>query len=126
MIKAPAPEHHVVWLLDNVPVVHIGPIGTLFRRGRRILVTVIRPNGTAEEFLVILGRRDRLFATVNRCPHLGRRLDDAPTNGRRLTCPGHGRSFDLRTGAAARPGTGPLPVAGAWIKDGEAFLRVGR
>ncbi|HEX4226245.1 MAG TPA: Rieske 2Fe-2S domain-containing protein [Pseudonocardiaceae bacterium] len=114
----------MVRLPDNVPVVHIGPVETLFRRCRRVVVTVIRTNGTVDEFLVILGRRDRLFATVNRCPHLGRRLDDAPTHGCRLTCPGHGRSFDLRTGAPARPGTGPLPVARAWLKDGQAFLRV--
>jgi nitrite reductase (NADH) small subunit len=66
-----------------------------------------------------------VFATVNRCPHLGRVLDDAPVHGHTLTCPGHSRSFDLRTGKPARRGTDPLPVVRAWLDDGQVFLRVG-
>ena len=86
---------------------------------------MIRVDGSAEEILVLLDGKGRVFATVNRCPHLGRLLDNAPVHGHTLTCPGHGRSFDVRTGRPARPGTSPLPVVRVWIEGEEVFLRLG-
>ncbi|HEY4459815.1 MAG TPA: Rieske 2Fe-2S domain-containing protein [Pseudonocardiaceae bacterium] len=107
------------------PIVRLGQIGELFGDGARAIVTVIRVDGSAEEILVVRARRGRLFAVLNRCPHRGRLLDNAPVHGRTLTCPGHGRSFDLRTGRPGRTGTDPLPVLRAWLEDDQVFLRLG-
>lgn len=119
------PDQLVVSQRTGSPIVQLGQIGALFGDGSRAIVTVIRVDGSAEEILVLRDRRDRVFATVNRCPHLGRMLDNASVHGHTLTCPGHSRSFDLRTGRPARPGTNPLPVVRVWTKDGQVFLRVG-
>lgn len=119
------PDHRVVAQRTGSPIVQLGQTGELFGDGARAIVTVIRVDGSAEEILVFRDRRGRVFATVNRCPHLGRLLDDAPVHGRTLTCPGHGRSFDLRTGRPGRAGTDPLPVLRVWIEDDQVFLRLG-
>lgn len=119
------PDQLAVSQRAGSPIVQLGQTGALFGDGDRAIVTVIRTDGSAEEILVLRDRRDRVFATVNRCPHLGRVLDNAQVHGHTLTCPGHSRSFDLRTGKPARPGTNPLPVVRAWIEDGQVFLRVG-
>lgn len=47
----------------------------------------------------------RVWAFEDRCPHRGLPLDDGVVRGRTLTCPFHGRTFDLRDGH-------PLPSRG--------------
>jgi nitrite reductase/ring-hydroxylating ferredoxin subunit len=47
-----------------------------------------------------------LYATQNRCPHLGWRLSAGTLEGRVVTCPGHDSRFDLSTGHALRWATG--------------------
>ncbi|WP_297628996.1 Rieske (2Fe-2S) protein [Nocardia sp.] len=74
----------------------------------------------------------RVVAFENRCPHRGLPLDDAAIKGRTLTCPFHGRRFDLRDGrplsskdnptAAGRP----LPVFSVARKDGRLLVRLPR
>lgn len=110
---------------EDTPIVRLGPVGELFGRADRVIVTVVRVNGTAADVLVLRDRRGRVFAAVNRCPHRGMLLDNAAVLGHTLTCPGHGRSYDLRTGRPTRPGTRPLPVIRGWIEHGEVFLRAG-
>ncbi len=39
-----------------------------------------------------------IYATQNRCPHLGWRLVKGTLDGVVVTCPGHGSQFDLSTG----------------------------
>jgi nitrite reductase/ring-hydroxylating ferredoxin subunit len=119
------PDQLVVSQRVGSPIVQLGQTGELFGDGDRAIVTVIRTDGSAEELLVLRDRRGRVFAAVNRCPHLGRILDNAPVHGHTLTCPGHSRSFDLRTGRPTRRGTNPLPVVRAWIEEGQVFLRIG-
>jgi nitrite reductase [NAD(P)H] small subunit len=65
----------------------------LFRH-RRLVVT---PPDLGTAILVVLTRRG-VFAVENRCPHRGARLDDAGIRGRTVTCPMHGRRYDLRSG----------------------------
>jgi nitrite reductase/ring-hydroxylating ferredoxin subunit len=71
-----------------------GPVGELFVKGR----IVVRFGDT--EVLVVRTRR-KLYAIENRCPHLGRQLADAPVTGQTLTCPDHGRRYDLASGRSA-------------------------
>jgi nitrite reductase/ring-hydroxylating ferredoxin subunit len=47
-----------------------------------------------------------LYATQNRCPHLGWRLSAGTLEGRVVTCPGHDSRFDLATGGVVRWATG--------------------
>lgn len=69
--------------------------------------------------LLLIRVRKAVFAIENTCPHLARRLDDATLRRYRLHCHGHGRQYDLRTGAERswqhRPGRGlrrfPVRVA---------------
>jgi nitrite reductase/ring-hydroxylating ferredoxin subunit len=43
-----------------------------------------------------------LYATQNRCPHLGWRLSGGTLEGRVVTCPGHDSQFDMATGQVVR------------------------
>ncbi|MGC4118822.1 MAG: Rieske (2Fe-2S) protein [Myxococcales bacterium] len=63
---------------------------------------------------VFRGRAGGLWATDARCPHRGGPLADGLVGDAVLICPLHGRTFDLRTGAAGGEGCPPLrtyPVA---------------
>jgi nitrite reductase/ring-hydroxylating ferredoxin subunit len=71
-----------------------GPADELLVKGR-IVVTF-----GSTEVLVIRARR-KFYAIENQCPHLGRTLADAPVVGRTLTCPDHGRRYDLASGRPA-------------------------
>jgi apoptosis-inducing factor 3 len=63
------------------------------------LVTEGRTLGRFGDIEVLIVRTRRgLFAVENRCPHMGRRLTDAPVSGRTLVCPGHHRRYDLAVG----------------------------
>ncbi|HSZ40695.1 MAG TPA: Rieske 2Fe-2S domain-containing protein [Trebonia sp.] len=106
-------------------VVCAGAVADVFGDADRVVLCLEREGSPVEELLV-LRLRDRLYAVVNRCPHLGRELDDGRVHGHVLTCLGHGRSYSLRTGRRA----GPLPRGGppvlrsvrAWEEDGKVFL----
>lgn len=82
--------------------------------------------GADPEELLLLRLRHGVFALVNRCPHLGRRLDDGRVRGHSLQCRGHGRSYSLRTGRSA----GTLALGGppklrrvpAWAESGLLYL----
>src|SRR5215470_10922592 len=65
----------------------------LARHGR--LVVTSAELGTA---ILLVWTRRGVFAVENRCPHRGARLDDAAVGGRTITCPMHGRRYDLRSG----------------------------
>ena len=73
------------WIADG------GPASRLLKDGR----TIARFGDT--EVLVVRTRRG-IFGVENRCPHLARTLADATVSGRTLTCPGHGRRYDLASG----------------------------
>lgn len=67
------------------------PIGRRDEFGAQLRVVYVQ--GVS---LIVLRRHGRLQAAINRCPHAGRRLDDAALKGWKLTCKGHGLTWDLR------------------------------
>ena len=80
--------------------------------------------------VAVAGRRvavfrteEGLFATDAACPHLGGPLADGLVADACVTCPLHGRRFDLRTGAeqGGHPG---VAVHEVQERDGDLWLRV--
>ena len=58
------------------------------------------------------------------CPHLGGPLQDGLVADRCVTCPLHGRRFDLVTGAAAGGAGDPVAVHEVQERGGELWLRL--
>lgn len=104
-----------------------GALADIFADADRAVLSLERAGARVEEVLVIRAR-GHLYALVNRCPHLDRALDDARVRGRVLTCRGHGRSYNLRSGRAAgtlsRGGPAVLRRIRAWDEGGKLFLDV--
>ena len=48
-------------------------------------------------------RRPRFFAVDNTCTHRGGPLAEGEVSGHEVTCPYHGATFDVRTGAVLGP-----------------------
>jgi nitrite reductase/ring-hydroxylating ferredoxin subunit len=103
----------------------LGPAPSAFGQADRIVVDVTERNMQ----MLVVRRGEQVFASQARCPHLGRRLDDAVIRAGGITCRAHGHCFDLRTGLP-RTGSWPthpparssLAVYPAWIENG--MLRV--
>lgn len=49
--------------------------------------------------IALFAVQDSVVATAGRCPHARGPLHEGELNGCLLTCPWHGYTFDLRTGA---------------------------
>ena len=59
-----------------------------------------------------------LYAVSNICTHMGGRLSEGRLEGFTCTCPRHGASFDLRTGAnVTPPKIGPLKMTAAKLRS---------
>jgi nitrite reductase/ring-hydroxylating ferredoxin subunit len=102
--------------------VDVASADDLARDGR----LVVSPPGLGADVLLVSTRRG-VFAVENRCPHRGALLEDAAVDGRTVTCPMHGRRFDLRSGrCTGGPATSPLRTWPAWIADGRVFLQAHR
>jgi nitrite reductase/ring-hydroxylating ferredoxin subunit len=108
-------------------VLCVGALADVFGDDDRAVVCLERDGAPLEELLVLRVHK-RLYALVNRCPHLGRELHDARLHGTVLTCRGHGKSYNLRSSRAAGPlswhGPAVLRSVRAWDEDGEVFLNV--
>jgi nitrite reductase (NADH) small subunit len=77
------------------------------------------------------GRRVSVFrlpegwaATDAACPHLGGPLQDGLVADRCVTCPLHGRRFDLVTGAPAGGAGEPVAVHEVQERGGELWIRL--
>ncbi|MBO0805348.1 MAG: Rieske 2Fe-2S domain-containing protein [Nocardiopsaceae bacterium] len=119
-----APRRLVVRAADDV--VCVGDVADVFGGGGRAVLCLER-DGTRVEEVLLLRLRHGVLAVVNRCPHLGRSLDDARLRGHMLTCRGHGRSYNLRSGRPAgtlAPGPPRLRRVPAWISGGRLFADV--
>lgn len=62
------------------------------------------PEHSGEDTILVLRRTDGVRAYLNRCPHLGSRLEFRKNrflsaDGTRVICHGHGARFDPDTGA---------------------------
>jgi nitrite reductase/ring-hydroxylating ferredoxin subunit len=104
-----------------------GGASEVFGTVNRAVLLVERDGAFVEELLLLRVRRG-VIAMVNRCPHMGRALEDARLRAGVLRCRGHGRSYNLRTGRAA--GTlsfgGPprLAKAPAWTEGDQVFVDI--
>lgn len=103
----------------------VGSLAEIFGLGDRAVLVVERAGAEPTE-LLLLRLRHGLFALVNRCPHLGRPLDDGRVRGHLLQCRGHGRSYSLSTGRSAGTlawgGPPKLHRVPAWATDGQLYL----
>jgi nitrite reductase/ring-hydroxylating ferredoxin subunit len=62
-----------------------------------------------ERELVVCHTREGVFAVDNVCTHAMARMSEGFLKGTRITCPLHGATFDVRTGAVlGGPATMPL------------------
>jgi 3-phenylpropionate/trans-cinnamate dioxygenase ferredoxin subunit len=90
-------------------------------RRRRL---VVAPPGLDTTVLLLRTWRG-VYAVENRCPHRGAPLVGARINhfARTITCPSHGRRFDLRSGrCVSSSATMPVRIFTAWIADGRVLL----
>jgi len=107
-------------------VVDLGDAADILASGRAVVtVTPDQCPDVAEplEVLVVRTRRG-LFAVESRCPHGLRPLGDANVRGRGVRCAGHGRRFDLRTGAQRSGRRGCLRTFDVRVADGRLLLAV--
>ena len=112
--------------LDGEAAVDLGDAGELLASGRAV-VTVTRDQcpDVAESLEVLIVRTRRgLFAVESRCPHALRPLGDANVRGRGVRCAGHGRRFDLRTGAQRPARRGCLRTFDVRVEGGRLLLAV--
>lgn len=65
-----------------------------------------------------------VIATAGVCPHDDVGLADGDLDGCRLTCPGHGYQFDIRTGACRHDRSLTLRRYRAEVLDGEVWLEL--
>ena len=67
----------------------------------------------------------RCYATQNACPHQGGPLGEGRLRDHVVTCPFHGWTFDVRTGANARnPRLRGLECFPVTLENGEVFIEV--
>jgi 3-phenylpropionate/trans-cinnamate dioxygenase ferredoxin subunit len=72
-----------------------------------------------ERELVVCHTRDGVFALENVCTHAFARMSEGYLKGTRITCPLHGASFDVRSGAVlGGPATIPLTTYQTRVVDG--------
>ncbi len=92
--------------LDDVP-----QCGALGADAGGVPVLLARQNGT-------------VVALAGRCTHRGGPLADGSVDDGCISCPWHGSSFDLATGAVRHgPATRPQPVLSARVHDGRIQVR---
>jgi len=79
----------------------------------------------ANGFAVMLLRREgRIHATGATCPHAGGPLDQGEISGDTVTCPWHGSSFDLDSGAVTNgPAVYDVSCLEARVRDGQIEVR---
>ena len=67
---------------------------------------------------------DEIYALHDSCPHQNGPLSEGMVHGRRVTCPLHGRSVELESGAVVAPDTGCVRSYPVRVRDGAVQLRV--
>ncbi|SES14448.1 nitrite reductase (NADH) small subunit [Tranquillimonas rosea] len=65
---------------------------------------------------------DEVFATGNRCAHLGGPLSEGIVHDRKVTCPLHNWVYDLETGKAQGADEGGIPTYAVRVEDGRVML----
>lgn len=90
----------------------VGALSEVPRQGARIVVTVF---GDVAVFRTI---DDRVFALLDRCPHLGGPLSQGLVVGHRVVCPLHNWMIELDSGDAVAPDQGCTLRFPVRVKDG--------
>jgi nitrite reductase/ring-hydroxylating ferredoxin subunit len=49
--------------------------------------------------ILLIKEKGEIFALENRCPHFGLSMEKGAIRNGNITCPWHGSSFDVKTGA---------------------------
>ena len=49
--------------------------------------------------ILLIREKGEIFALENRCPHFGLSMEKGAISNGSITCPWHGSSFDVKTGA---------------------------
>ncbi len=98
--------------------VEIGPVREIPPLGARII------HREAGDIAIFRTGDERIFALDNKCPHKGGPLADGIVHGCRVTCPLHGRVFDLETGEAVAPDKGKAAIWPVRVEDGIVFLQI--
>jgi nitrite reductase/ring-hydroxylating ferredoxin subunit len=74
--------------------------------------------------IVLIKKRGRIYALLNKCPHLECPLDYGTLEGFILKCPCHEWKFDIRTGEFVDAKEIKLERFDARIKEGEIYIKV--
>jgi nitrite reductase (NADH) small subunit len=96
----------------------LGPLDLIARgEGRRFVVEGLS--------IAVFRQRDgSLFATEDRCPHLGGPLSEGVVGGGQVICPYHSYRFDLATGACANDSSCSLRTYAVHEERGMLLLRL--
>ncbi len=97
--------------------VSIGAVGELvFAPGHSVVVE--------GRELAVFELDDGLAAVDGSCPHAGGPLCEGDVDGGAVSCPWHGWSFDLRTGACAVSPASAIAAYPVRVVDGDAQVRM--
>ncbi|HEY5341237.1 MAG TPA: non-heme iron oxygenase ferredoxin subunit [Candidatus Aquilonibacter sp.] len=86
------------------------------------------PPGSAKPFpvdgvdVLICNVGGTFYAIEDVCTHDGAPLDQGHLDGACVTCPRHGATFDVRTGAATMPAVVPVATYTVRESGGELYL----
>lgn len=95
----------------------LGPVTDIPLRGARSV-----PVAGGEEIAVFRTGDDRVYALVNRCPHMGGPLSQGIVHGDKVACPLHDWKISLATGEAQAPDKGCVPIIPVKVAGGRILL----
>lgn len=95
------------------------PVEEIPRLGARVVLTA------EGEVAVFRNAEDELFALADQCPHQGGPLSQGLVFDRRVSCPLHGLTLHLDTGAAQAPDQGCARKYRVRLDKGVVYLKLG-
>ncbi len=95
----------------------VGSVSEL-RRGKPLAAEV------SGRRVAIFSVGDAIVATAGKCPHAGGPLHEGEIDGTTLSCPWHGWSYDLQTGACEEDPETQLEMFEVHVDGDEIFVRI--
>jgi nitrite reductase (NADH) small subunit len=77
-----------------------------------------------EQKIAVFYINGEVIATSGKCPHAGGPIQCGDIEGSKLTCPWHGWTFDLRSGACTDDPTQILPIYPVKVDDDNILVAV--
>lgn len=74
--------------------------------------------------VLLIKRKDKIFAISNRCPHMGCALAGGRIDGDLITCPCHEWTFDIGTGEFLTTPEIVLPIYESRSENGKIMVRI--